>query len=913
MARIRAVLARIAGMFTKHGGDDELREELESHLEMETAEYIRRGMHPDAARRRAVLASGGLAQAADAARAQRGVPWLESVAADVAYRVRALRQSPVFTAVVVLTLALGIGANTAIFSVVRGVLLKPLPHRDGDRLVYLRHSMDGMGGAELTFSVPEVRDLRTGVSSLAGIAEYSSFAVVHQASEGAVRWRVGLVTGNYFQVMGLAPVVGRLTLPSDDGPGAAPVAVLTYATWINRFGGDSSVVGRHITLDRRQVMVIGVVQPAPNFPDRVDAFLNMVNSEHHMSAAMVEGRAHRMTQVVARLAPNATLARTRMEVGAVYARMQRQHPEAYDAASHYRVAVIPLREVFGERAQLTLRLLMGAAVLVLIIAVANVANLTLMRGVRREHELVVRAALGAAASRLRRLLLVENLLLAFAGAAFGVLLANLGLKLLTSFAARYSTRASEIALDGVVLGFTVMLSVLVALVLSYVGWTPPEGRLATWIAAGARRMSVSVRRQRLQRGLVVAQVAMSVVLLAGAGLLTRTLIRLSRVDTGLDAEQVLTMQVTQLTGAESRDAATSAAGRQRFDEMRRALAALPGVIAVGVGSTLPLRTSGFVNDVKVEGRPLVAGQPPARAEQRSADASYFRAAGIPLLRGRMFTTSDESSNAGLRALQRDGVMGAGAAVAIINTAYADRVFPNEDPIGKQVAWTGQIVRELYPSMEKELMTVIGVVGNTRDGERLDAEPVPTLYSPVDHVPSGGGFVLRASSNVSALAASATRIVRRIAPTALIEDVVTIQEYKDRSISNQRLNAALISAFGALALVVAAVGIGGVLAFSVSARTNEIGIRMSLGADRCIIERMILREGGRLVVIGLLLGLTGAVFAGRVVRGMLFGISPNDPVTLVTAALAMAAIGVVACWVPALRAARVDPVITMRAQ
>jgi len=914
MTRVRAALARIVGMLTKHRGDDELREELESHLAMEAAEYVRRGMRPDAAWRRAVLASGGLTQAADATRAQRGIPWLESAAADVAYGVRALRHSPAFTAVVVLTLALGIGADTAIFSVVRGVLLKPLPHRDGDRLVYLRHSMEGMGGGELTFSVPEVRDLRSGVPSLAGMAEYSSFAVVHQASEGAVRWNVGLVTGNYFQVMGLAAVVGRLTLPSDDGPGAAPVAVLTYATWINRFGGDSAVVGRQITLDRRQVTVIGVVQSAPNFPDRVEAFLNMVNSEHHISALMVEGRSHRMTQVVARLAPNTTLARVRTEVGAVYARMQRQHPEAYDAASHYRVAVIPFREVFGERAQLTLRLLMGAAALVLIIAVANVANLTLMRGVRREHELVLRAALGAAGSRLRRLLLVENLLLAFMGAAFGGLLATLGLKLLTSFAARYSTRASEIALDGVVLGFTVALSVLVALVLSSLGWTPPDGRLATWIAAGARGMSGSVRKQRLQRGLVVAQVAMSVVLLAGAGLLTRTLIQLSRVDTGLDAEQVLTMRVTQLTRSESRDAATSAAGRQRFDEMRRELAALPGVIAVGVGSTLPLRTSGFVNDVKVEGRPLVTGQPPARAEQRSADASYFRAAGIPLVRGSMFTASDESSNAGLRALQqRDGVMGAGAPVAIINKAYADRVFPNEDPIGKQVAWTGQIVRELYPSMEKELMTIIGVVGNTRDGERLDAEPVPTLYSPVDHMPSGGGFVIRAVGNVSALAASAMRIVRRIAPTALIEDVLTIQAYKDRSISTQRLNAALISAFGALALVVAAVGIGGVFAFSVSARTNEIGIRMSLGADRGIIERMILREGGRLVVVGLSLGLAGAVVAGRIVRGMLFGISPNDPITLVTAALAMAVIGIVACWIPALSAARVDPVITMRAQ
>ena len=914
MTRVRAALSRIIGMFTKYRADAELREELEAHLEMEIAEYVRRGMRPDDARRRALLASGGLTQAADAARAQRGVPWLESVAADVAYGVRALRHSPVFTAVVVLTLALAIGANTAIFSVVRAVLLKPLPHRDGDRLFYLRHSMDGLGGAELTFSVPEVRDLRNDVPSLAGIAEYSAFGVVHQASEGAVRWRVGLVTGNYFQVMGLAPVLGRLTLHADDGPAAAPVAVLTYATWINRFGGDSSVVGRQITLDKRPVTVIGVLQPAPNFPERVEAFLNMVNSEHHMSAAMVEGRAHRMTQVVARLAPNATLARARAEVGAVYARMQRQHPEAYDAASHYRVAVIPFREVFGERAQLTLRLLVGAALLVLIIAVANVANLTLMRGVRREQELVVRAALGAATSRLRRLLLVENLLLAFMGAACGVLMAIGGLELLTSFAARYSLRANEIALDDEVLGFTVALSVLVALVLSHVGWTPPEGRLATWIAVGARRVTGSVRRQRLQRGLVVAQVAMSVVLLAGAGLLTRTLIQLSRVDTGLDAEQVLTMQITQLTRSESRDPATSAAGRQRFGEMRRELSALPGVIAVGIGSTLPLRMSGFANDVKVEGRPPVAGQPPVRAEQRSADASYFKAAGIPLLRGRLFSTGDETSNAGLRVLQqRDGVMGAGASVAIINKAYADRVFPNEDPIGKQVAWTGQIVRELYPAMETELMTIIGVVGNTRDGEHLDAEPIPTLYSPVDHMPSGGGFVIRAGSNVSALAASATRVVRRIAPTALIEDVVTIQEYKDRSVSNQRLNAALISAFGALALVVAAVGIAGVLAFSVSTRTNEIGIRMSLGADRGIIERMILREGGTLVVKGLVLGVTGAFFAGRIVRGMLFGISPNDPVTLVMAALAMAGIGVVACWIPALRAARVDPVITMRVQ
>src|SRR5688500_7920636 len=424
-------------------------------------------MHPDEARRQALLASGGLTRAVEAVHDQRGLPWLESIAADVRYALRALRRSRAFAAVVVLTLALGIGANTAIFSVVRGVLLKPLPHRDGERLVYLRHSTDGPGGANINFSVPEVRDIREGAKSLGGIAEFSSWTLVLQGKEGATRIDVGLVTGNYFDVMGLSPVLGRLTQPKDDGPGVPPVMVLTHDYWMKRFGGDSSVVGRQLRLDGKSVAVIGVLEPAPFYPARVDALLNMVISEHHTSAFMVEGRTHRMTEMVARLAPGATMAQARAEVAAVSRRIRREFKEAYCPGSNHRIAVIPFRDVLGERARLTLWLLMGAAAFVMIISAANVANLTLMRGVRREHELVVRAALGAGTARLRRLLLVENLVLALAGAALGLVLAVGGVQLLVSLAERYSPRANEIRLDGMVLGFTLLLSVLVAVLLSY--------------------------------------------------------------------------------------------------------------------------------------------------------------------------------------------------------------------------------------------------------------------------------------------------------------------------------------------------------------------------------------------------------------------------------------------------------------
>jgi putative ABC transport system permease protein len=810
---------------------------------------------------------------------------------DLRYAIRSLSRSPGFALAVVLTLGLGIGANTAIFSVVRGVLLKPLPHRDGDRLVYLRQSVSGPGGENVLFSVPEITDFRTSAKTLRGIAEYSGMIYTLQGESDAVRINVGLVTGNFFQIMGLSPVLGRLLNEGDDGTKVPPVMVLTHEYWLKRFHGDSTIIGKQVRVDNRAVTVVGVVQPAPYFPNRMDALLNMVISEHHTSAMMVQGRTHRMTEMIARLAPGATVTQARSEVATIRSQVQADHPDAYDPASGYRVALTPFHEVLGEKARLTLWLLMGAAAFVLVISCANVANLTLMRGVRREHELVVRAALGAGAGRLRRLLLAENLLLASVGAVLGLILASGGLRLLISLAERYSPRANEIRLDGMVLGFTLLLTLVVALILSFAPKLAKEGSLGAWVAAGATRASASLRRQRLQRSLVVAQIAVSVMLLTGAGLLTRTMLRLSEVDTGLTAEEVLTMQVPHGSGRSDVEA------KALYDRMRLELGAIPGVSEVGIGSTAPLRSTQFQLDIKAEGRPVAAGEPQPRAEYRTANPEYFRAAGIPLLRGREFVTTDTKD------AQR---------VVILNKTLAERLFPDKDPIGQRVAWTGDVLR--FIPVSGDWRTVVGVVGDTRDGG-LDAELRPVLFQPFAQELSfgEGGLVIRARSDATALVPAATRLVRSIVPQDPIENVLTVAQIRDESVAPRRLNAALVASFGILALIIAAVGIAGVLAFSVSARTNEIGIRMSLGADSGKVQRMVLAEGGVLLVTGLLIGVVGSLFASRLIRGLLFGVAPHDPVTLLGVALTMIAIGIGACWVPAIRAARVDPAVAIRSR
>ena len=811
---------------------------------------------------------------------------------DLRFAFRSLAKVPGFTIAVIATLALGIGANTAIYSVVRGALLRPLPNRDGERLVYLRQSAKLAGQNNVLFSVPEITDYRTGATVLRGFAEYSEIQATLLGKNEPVRVTAGVITGNYFDVMGLAPVAGRLFDSRDDGPGAARAAVLTQAYWLRHFGGERDIIGKTINLNGAPSLVVGVVQDAPRYPGQTDIFVNMVTSPHHLSATMVTGRTHRMTEVFARLAPGATLPQARDEIDRISSNVYRDHPETYEKAAGYNITVTPLREIMNERATLTFWLLMGAATFVFLIACANVANLTLIRGIRRERELVVRRAMGAGAGRLRRLLLAENLILALAGGALGLVIAYAGLGLLVAFAQQLTTRGGEIRLDGLVLTFTLVIALVVAIILAFVPNVGAEGSLAASLVSAGKRTTAGRGRQRLQRSLVVVQVAVSVVLLTGAGLLVRTLMKLQVVDTGVGVENVLSMEVPMDgTGRSSADQLTM------YEQMQRKVATLPGVKEVGLGSNVPLRgTDQFRLEVKAESRPLSPGEPTPNAEYRTASPEYFRAARIPLVKGREFASTDRRGN---------------ARVVIINQTLAKRLFGDKDPIGQHIAWTGDVLR--FIPVSGDWRTVVGVVGDTRDSGP-DAAPSPVMFQPfAQEEIFSGAMIIRTGAEPAALATSVVQAIRSLDPQALIEKMQTLEQVREDRVAPRKVNALLVTSFGGLALLIAAVGIAGVLAFSVSSRTGEIGIRMSLGADAFRVKRMVLGEGWVLLAGGLLLGVVGALVAGRLLNKLLYGVTPGDPLTVSLVALVMATVGTLACWIPAGRAARVEPATALRAE
>ena len=814
-----------------------------------------------------------------------------SFLSDVRRAFRNLLKARGFAAAVILTLALGIGANTAMFTLLRGTLLRPLPNRQGERLVYLRQSAKGAGQDNVAFSVPEIIDYRSASRTIGAMAEYSSMTFTMVDGDEPVHIQAGVISGNYFEVMGLGSVLGRLTSARDDGPAAAPVAVLSHQFWMQRFGGDPKVIGRQVRINDMVSTIVGVVQRAPHYPQRTDVFVNMVTSPHHLSATMKQGRTHRMTEVFGRLAPNATVEQARAEIARIATNVRADHPEAYERAAKYDISVSPLRLALNERATLTLWLLMGAAAFVLLIACANVANLTLMRGVRREREMLVRAALGAGSWRLRRLLLAENLALALVGGALGVLVAFAGLKMLVAFAAQLTPRADEIRVDGLVLAVGLLTSIAAAIVLSFVPSVGEEGSLAAPMAAAGRGKTAGRGRKRLQHALVITQLAVCMVLLTAAGLLVRTLTKLNSVETGVRAENVLTMEVPIETNALDQPAKLA-----MYERMRDRIATLPGVQVAAIGSNVPLKSTYFVLEVKAEGRALSSGEATPRATYKTADPKYFEAAGIPLLKGRSFTSTDRRGS---------------APVVILSKSFAERLFGNQDPIGRRVAWTGEVLK--FIPVTGDWRTVVGIVGDTRD-QGLDTDPTPTIFQPVaQEEVFNGALVVRTRSNPIQLEGSALRAIRELYPQQLIENVATLEEVRDATVAPRRLNALFIASFGALAMIIAMVGIAGVLAFSVSSRTQEIGIRMSLGADASRVVRMVLGEGGVLLVLGLVAGLTGALLTSRLLQGLLFGVAPHDPVTLGAVALIIGSVGVAACLLPAMRAAKVDPAIALRSE
>jgi putative ABC transport system permease protein len=894
---LRIIGLRLRSLFLRNDVERELDEELQYHVERQTAENIKRGMKPDDARYAAMRAMGSVAYRKEQVRDTRGTRWIEELAGDVRFALRSLRRSRGFATTVILTLALGIGANTAMFTLLRGTLLRPLPNRNGEQLLYLRQSAPGAGRKNVLFSVPEIADFRASSKTLSTIADYSS-AVPYTlvGSDGlSQRVQVGVVSGNFFEVMGLEPVAGRLTTPRDDGPAAAPVAVLSFQYWMQHFGGDNAVLGRTVRLNDLVTTIVGVVQPAPSYPDPTDLFVNTVVSPHHLSATMVTGRSHRMNEVFARLAPNVNVEQARAELVRIATNMFKDHPEAYEKAAQYELTVSPLRDAVNERATLMFWLLMGAATFVLLIACANVANLTLMRGVVREREMLVRAALGAGSGRLRRLLLVENLALALIGGAIGVLVAYAGLQLLVSFAEQFTPRANEIRVDGVVLLVGLVTAAVAAIALAFVPHVGGESMLASSLAPAGRRLTLGRARQRLQRSLVVAQIAACMVLLTGAGLLVRTLDKLQAVETGVRVDHVLALDMP-LEGDLLRQFMRQPENLAKYESIRDRVAALPGVDVAALGMAAPLRASFLSIDIKAEGRALGANEATPHATVKTIDPKYLTAAGVPVLGGRGFQTTDR------RGSER---------VVMLSQSFAKYLFGEANPIGRRVAFTGPALK--FGPFTDDWRTVVGIVGDTRD-QGLDAAPTPTLYEPfAQEFIIGASLVVRTKAEPELLQPKILQAIHELVPRQLIEHVATLEQIRDETVAPRRLNALFIASFGALAFAIAMVGIAGVLAFSVSSRTSEIGIRMSLGADAGRVRRMVLGEGGVLLVSGLVFGVTGALFAARLLRGLLFGITPHDPTTIGAVALVLAAVGVAACWLPAARAASVDPAVALRAE
>lgn len=804
---------------------------------------------------------------------------------------RSLRRNPGHVAAFVVTLGLGVGVNASVFSAVSAVLLKDPPYRQAERIVYLRHTAERAGVENALFSVPEIDDIRQRSSQLQEVAEFSSLTFTVRGWDEARRLRAGIVTGNFFEVMGLEAARGRAIGPSDDGEEAAPVAVLTHDFWQEAFGGEPEVVGRTLEMNGRAVTIVGIAQDAPPYPEETALYVNMVASPHHLGATMNHDRAHRMTEVFARLAPGATLTSLQAELGALESSIHTEYPEAYDSSQGYAFEAHGLKEQLARRARTTLLILVATAGLVLLLACANVANLTLTRAMRRTREFVIRASLGAERGAIRRLLLAENLVLSLAGSGLGLGLAAVSRDLLVRYVARFTIRADEIALDLPTVLVAAAVGVAVAVLLALL---PPAAHAGPpgVLRNTASRSTGTTRHRRLQRGLVVAQVAVSAILLAGGGLLTRTLLELQRADSGFAEEGVLAMRLPTV-----RTGRTEAELRAFYQALVRDVRSLPGVVDAAMGKAVPLAGSASVFtsalELKAEGQELPSGAPPVRADYRPVSPGYFSTLGIPLVSGRTLRDTDHE-NAPL--------------VVVLNQSLAKRLFPDRDPIGQRVAWTGDVLR--FIGLSGEWRTVVGVVAATHD-YGVDSPPLDAVYMPFAQEPAAGALMLRTSGDPAVLTSPVRELIRSLDPGQPVEEVAPLETVRDRSHSPQRLNATLIGGFSLLALVIAAVGIFAVLAFSVAERRREFGVRSALGADRSRLVRSVVVEGLLLGGGGLVVGLGFALAGSELVQGVLFGVAPLDLVTFAAVGAGLLVVATAASALPALRAARVDPVRVLK--
>jgi putative ABC transport system permease protein len=814
---------------------------------------------------------------------------------DIRYGLRQLFKHPAFTLVAVLTLALGIGANTAIFSVVNAILLKPLPFPEPQQLIAVGMTDTRQKGtpAELnSLSYPDFFDFRDQNRTLASVAIYQDPLFALAASEGAQSIHGVRCSAELFDVLGIKPIMGRSFSRADEqaggGPGGLKV-ILSHDFWRKQFGGDKDVLGRTIELDRRQFTVIGVMPARFQFPiqtDPVELYVTFAQEAEGTTPATTQRGSHSMRSI-ARLKPGASVEQAQIDLFTIAGNLTTLYPTTN---THFGVGVRPLHEDLIGDVRTALYILFGAVICVLLIANANVANLLLARASVRGKEMALRAALGASRMRIVRQLLTESLLLSGIGGLLGLLFAQWGTEALITAIPNNIPRISEIHLDAVVLGFTLLISLTTGVIFGLVpAWQASHVDLNTSLKSGSRTGGGGESKGRLRNGLVMAEVALALVLLICAGLLIQSFARLGQVPTGVRTERLLTARVGLPDSAYSKNEQTIAF----FEQFLTRLRALPGVESASTIVPLPLSQSNMVTTYDIEERPLPDGQQ-AAAPVRVIDNDYFKTMGVPLRQGRAFNENDRFDS---------------TPVVIVNERFAEKVFPGQNAIGKRIK-PGFSADEGPEKMRE----IVGIAGNVKH-RSLKNDDTPEMYLPQTQIPFNiMTLVVRTSvSNPANLTSAIRSELMALDRNIPLTSVRLFDEYISRSLARPRFNALLLSIFAGTALLLTAIGIYGVMAYSVAQRTNEIGIRIALGAGKSSIFRLVVGQAMILVAISLVVGLAGALAATRLLNSLLFGVGASDPFTFAAIVLLVSAVAFLAAWLPARRATRVDPIIALRAE
>jgi len=816
---------------------------------------------------------------------------------DLRVAFRSLARTKGLAVTVVLTLALGIGANAAIFSLVRGVLLRPLVNSDEERLIYIQQSAPGISPGEVPFSVPEIQDLRAGVKTLSSFGEFSTvgFTMIGLGEPREVR--AGVVDGSYFDVVGLHPVLGRLIGPQDDGPKAAGVVVLTYRFWSTTFKNDPSVIGKAVRLGSfgdRSATIIGVLEPSIPYPADTEIIANIVTSPHHLSATMQNGRVHRMTELFGRLAPGVTLDQARAELRTVYAPMIKDHPDAYSPQARFQIDARLLREQITSGARTVLLVLLAASGLVFIIACSNVANLILARTVRREGELAIRAALGAGAGALRRTLLAESLILCVAGATLGVISARPLLAVLARYASRFSVRALDLTVDSSMLWVGAGLAVISAILLAFVPRLPSaNASQGSNLASGSVRITGGTSRRL--RSFAVIQVAASFMLLAGASMLLKTLLSIQAAQTGLDTRHVLAINVPAVSYGKTPEQVVDF-----YKESMRRIEALPGVNKTAFGIVVPWRDAGSFGpgfEFSADGHLRGPGEEDPRAQLRTISPGFFAALGVPIIAGRDFNQLDDQGK------EKEPVV-------IVSQTLAHRMFPNQDAINRHVYWTDPVMK-FIPGISTVPHRIIGVTADI-DDEHVVPGPCLTVYNPFEEGPIfGGRLFIHTSANPYSLVTPITRIIRDMSVDQPVERAATLEDVRAEVLTPDRLNTVVFGVFAAVALAIALVGVAGVLAFSVSARTREFGIRLALGSQPRHLLTGVVAEGAVMAAAGVVAGAVSGYALARLAGSYFLDMQMPSAAPVLASALVLLAAAVVASAVPAARAARINVTEALR--